>query len=236
MIDTLDERLDLIEELGVDSTIVCEFTDEFKNTSAQSFIDKIKKHVNPKFIIAGFDYRFGKGAAGDSELLKSQFENVYIIEAVNINSNKVSSSLLKKFIQTADFRSYAKFSGRLFSLCGTVIKGRQDGRKYNCPTANIQIPCGKTVPHEGVYAVTVKIDKAFYSGVANLGNSPTFFDDCAKLEVHILDFDQDIYGQKIDVYFYQFLRGSIKFDSIQELYKQIDKDIEKTKNFFDEFA
>ncbi|MGV3509496.1 MAG: bifunctional riboflavin kinase/FAD synthetase [Sphingobacteriaceae bacterium] len=231
LITTINEKADLLKKLGVDHLIITPFTRDFSNLSAETYIKQILvDKIGTRKIIIGYDHHFGKDREGNLQQLQ-KFAPEYGFEVeeipeqdihdVAVSSTKVRNALLNGDVETAN-----DFLGYPFSLFGQVIKGDQLGRKLGFPTANLLIEENyKLIPTDGIYAVKVKLDgeQAFH-GMAYIGNRPTINGMSRNIEVNIFDFDRDIYRQYITIEFLHFIRGDMRFESLEELKDQISKD------------
>lgn len=229
LISTLEEKIHLLDSLNIDAVIIIPFSLEYAKTSAESFVREVlweKLHVKKVFI--GHDYTFGKGKEGDEKFLsmfgKKLGFDMEVIEAVKINHTIASSTRIRNAILEGDVKTAAILLGRHFNLSGTVIQGHHRGGNMGIHTANIE-PEKVLVPASGVYAVIVEFNKDRYQGMLNIGFNPTFEDKILSIEVHILKFNQDIYGERLDILFIERLRDEIKFDSVEKLIDQIKQDI-----------
>lgn len=232
LINTLDEKLELLESCGIDAVIVQPFTMDFSRTTALSYVrDLLVEKVKMTRLVIGYDHQFGKNREGSIEQL-SEYAPVYgftvdeipaqEIDAVNVSSTKVRYALNDGEIEEAN-----SFLGYQFFVSGKVVSGKGRGRGLSIPTANLEISDkDKIIPKSGVYAVNVSVNEKLFSGVLNIGNNPTFGDDNQPtVEVHILDFEADIYDQHIRLYFKKRIRDEKKFESSDELVAQIERDI-----------
>ena len=232
---TLHERkIELIASCGIDVTIVIPFDHEFSKISAPSFVkDLLVDRIGVRAIVVGHDYRFGYGREGDIDFLRQMGDEygfiVDIVTGVRVEETVVSSTLIRQLIRDGDLREAGRLLGRPYEVSGTVVMGRRrGGRLLGFPTANIRLT-GQACPRPGVYAVEAEVNGSNYGGAANLGYNPTFGDDELSLEVHILDFDKDIYGKPISVRFIDRLRDEVRFSGVEELAQQIRKDVEKAR-------
>ncbi len=236
LITPLKEKLRLIEVQGIDWTIVANFSKEYARQTAEEFVrGTLYNQIQIRHLYVGHDFTFGKGSGGDIALLKDLGRkygfNVELVEAVRVEGRVVSSSLIRDLLQMGAPREAAKFLGRNYQLVGKVIHGHGRGsRNLGFPTANIR-PNGDGVliPKPGIYAVFADLRDKRYSGVANLGWNPTFHDQKFSIEVHILNFDRDIYGRMLRVEFVERLRDELTFSGPEELIAQIKKDVHKAK-------
>ncbi|MES2478630.1 MAG: bifunctional riboflavin kinase/FAD synthetase [Bacteroidota bacterium] len=231
LLSTLDERLDLVREAGIDVTVVVPFTHEFAGLSAQSYIEEfLIKIFNPALIIIGYDHHFGHDRTGDISMLRS-YSGKYAFEVKEISAQliseaAVSSTQIRKALVEGSVEVARKMLGTSYRIKGRVVEGAQRGRTIGFPTANIALPdADKLVPKVGVYAVEVVVREIHYGGMINIGYNPTVTkDDSLKIEVHIFDFDADIYGQDITIGFIARLRDEYKFDSLEGLKMQLNQD------------
>jgi riboflavin kinase/FMN adenylyltransferase len=228
-----EQKSELIEKAGIDVLICIPFTLEFARLPARSFVqDILVKRIGMKAIIVGRDYTFGNKREGNVELLQQyakemDFEVVVAdwIQSSKTHNVRISSTAIRELVREGHMEKAGKMLGRNYQIRGTVAHGRdRGGRLLGIPTANINLQ-DELCPKVGVYAVIVCHEGRCYPGVANIGFSPTFDDHVFTVEAHILDFDKNIYGEKIMVNFVQRLRDEIKFSGIDELIAQIDKDI-----------
>ena len=225
-----------LESMGVDKHLLIKFNKGFSELSASSFINQILVgKIGVKHCFIGDDFRFGKGRLGDFSMLKqASYENNYTIEKLNsvlLDGIRVSSSAIRNFLADGNFTGAENFLGRPFSISGKVAHGDKLGRTIGFPTANISIH-RKLSPILGVYSVLVKLKSQTYNGVCNVGKRPTLGGKKTLLEVFIFDFNEKIYGEYATVIFKQKCRDEKKFESFDELKKQIKKDVEKSRLFF----
>ncbi|MEA3470693.1 MAG: bifunctional riboflavin kinase/FAD synthetase [Thermodesulfobacteriota bacterium] len=232
LLSTLDEKLRLIESFNIDIVILISFTAEFSKTTAEEFVRNIlwdKLHLNKLFI--GYDYAFGKNKGGNAAFLRTFGEKlgfqVEEIGAVMVDETIVSSTNVRLSILKGDVRGASRMLERPYNVSGTVVKGFRRGTEIGFPTANIESE--KVIPAEGVYAIIAEVEENRYQGVINIGYNPTFGNEELSMEVHLLDFQGDIYEKKIDIQFIDRLRDEIKFDSPEKLVVQIQKDIASAK-------
>ena len=237
LITLLEQKVELIERSGVDVLICVPFTLEFAAITAVSFVeDLLVRKIGMKAIVLGEDYAFGKNREGNIKLLSTLaprlgFEVIVtsLIRSVQGVSERISSTAIRELVQVGEMQQACKMLGRHFQLRGIVVPGRDRGGKLlGFPTANLKID-EELCPKTGIYAVTVETRHGLHLGVANIGYSPTFDDRQFTVEVHILDFKEAIYGEKIRVNFVKRLRGEIKFAGIEALKNQIGQDIEAAR-------
>ena len=234
IITPLPEKLRLIEDQGIDVVICATFSWEFASQTPEEFVRKVLyDQIQIRQLFVGHDFTFGKGGGGDISLLK-QFGrkwgfNVEVIEAVRVEGKVVSSSLIREVILKGEMAEAAKLLGRHYLLSGQVIHGTGRGsRQIGFPTANLNV-AAELFPKPGIYAVWALHQGRRYPAVANLGWKPTFQDQQFSVEVHILHFDQAIYGQSLQVEFVERLRDEVTFRNAEELGIQIRRDIEQAQ-------
>jgi riboflavin kinase/FMN adenylyltransferase len=241
LLTSLDEKIALFEQSGIDHLVVYPFTPEFAQLTYEEFVEQILVgQIHTKSLVVGYDHKFGKGRQGDFDLLKNCADRLgFQIEKLDVllmNESHISSTKIREAIQSGDFETANAFLGYRFSLHGTVVEGQKIGRTINYPTANIDTSDpDKIIPGYGVYAVVVTVQNTEYLGMLNIGSRPTVNHnaDNRTVEVNILDFDADIYGEEIKVVFYHKLREEQRFASLDALKEQLAKDKINTKSFFE---
>lgn len=230
MIDTLDEKIIHLNEIGIDSLIIHPFDRNFSLLSANQFIkDFLVDKLKIKHIIIGYDHRFGKGREASVTDLKNYANDydftVEEIKAQEIEKITVSSTKIRNSINQGDIKTTEKYLGRYFNLRGKVVKGDGLGKKINYPTANIFIEeTYKIIPKDGVYLVETIIKDKLFNGMMNIGHRPTIGTKNKSIEVHLFNFNEDIYGQVISIKMISKIRDEKKFSSIQALKEQLVKD------------
>ena len=230
------EKFQAFKALGIDRVLRIRFTPSFQDMGAKEFIHQVfVQGLGARYIIVGDDLRFGRNRGGDFDLLKSEglihgFD-VVATSTLKIRDDRVSSTRIRKALEESDFELAEMLLGKPYSISGRVIVGQQLGRQLDAPTANIALRRLRA-PMSGVYAVEVEMGQRTFLGVANVGSRPTVDDSLkAILEVHLLDFNEDIYGKKIKVIFRKKIRAEQKFDSIEQLKEQIHKDIDTGRQY-----
>ena len=258
LINTLDEKIELLKQLDIDHLVVVPFTDAFANQEAEDYVQHfLVNKFHPHTIIIGYDHRFGKERKGDYLLLEKlapvfnyQLKEIpkHVLDEISISSTRIREALLNGKIETAD-----KLLGYEFFFSGTVVHGDKLGRKLGYPTANLKMNDDeKIIPHNGIYAVYAEVrsqkseiksqkkeieeqgkegnfmfnefSDSRLKGMMSIGFRPTVDGKKRVIEVNIFDFTKEIYGQELRVYVKKYLREEIKFDSLEELVKQIDQD------------
>ncbi len=231
LLNTIDEKATLMEKSGVDHLVLVPFTAEFASMEAEAYIsDFLVKFFHPHIVIIGHDHRFGKNRSGDFNLMKScgikyGFQVLEIPECV-INNIGISSTTIRNKLKSGDVTEANELLGYQYSFTGTVIKGNQIGRTIGFPTANLSIEDDwKLIPCNGVYAVSGLLkEKESFKGMMNIGNRPTFDGKERNIEVHIFEFDKEIYKEKLTINIVQKIRDEIKFTNINELQAQLKTD------------
>ncbi len=235
LITSTDEKIGLLEKMGIDHVLVFPFTAEFSGISADSYVrDFLVKQLNIKTLVIGYDHRFGNNREGNIEtLIKYSKElnfGVEEIPAQDIDNINISSTRIRKALEEGDIKTANTYLGYTYFFEGIVVKGKQLGRTIACPTANIEIKeTLKLIPQIGVYAVFVTIEGVVYKGMMSIGMNPTTdTDGLIKLEVNIFDFDRDIYGSRIKVQVVERLRNEEKFSNLEELKARLALDKENS--------
>jgi len=239
-LSTVEERAQWLFDLGVDQVLCVEFNADFAATSPDAFIeDVLVKGLGAKYVCVGDDFRFGKGRAGDFTLLQSAgkqhgFE-VSAHQTFELEGERVSSGRVRAALQHSDFQLAADLLGRIYSISGQVAMGQQLGRTLDFPTANIPL-VDRVLAVNGVFAVVAVLESGErVKGVANIGNRPTVDGKEQRLEVHLFDFDRDIYGQNLSVELHSKIRDEKKFNSLDELKTQIAQDAAQAIAFLQSF-
>ncbi len=230
LLNTLAEKIENLDELGIDHLVIVPFVDAFAKISPTDYVEQfLLKKFNPKTIIIGYDHRFGAKRAGDISLLRKLTKikdcQIIEIEANEIDTVKISSTKIRTALLEGDVKTAKIYLGRPYKISGKVIRGDQIGNKLGFPTANIQIDdTDKLIPADGVYAVQIKINDDLLNGMLHIGNRPTINGVEHRLEVHIFDFDGNLYEQNLEVRLIDFLRKNHKFDHLDALKSQLEKD------------
>ena len=241
LINTLDEKIEILKKLGLDHLVVQAFTKEFSQLSAKDYVEKLLiNKLNTKTLVIGYDHHFGNDRKGNIDLLKNlqstyQF-NLEEIKAHEIDEIKISSTKIRQSIESGNVNLVYDFSGNYLQFSGKVIKGDGIGKTIEYPTANLDlINQDKILPAKGVYAINCKINEIQLRGVMNIGFRPTLNNNQRiSIECHLLDWENDIYDQILHVDVIKRIRNEIKFPNIESLKVQIKKDIEVAKFIFNE--
>jgi riboflavin kinase / FMN adenylyltransferase len=231
-ITPFEEKKRILESMGVDAIFVVKFDMQLASLKPSEFVDLFIKSLGVKHVTAGFDYSFGSKGAGTMEDMKKLSAGVYettIVGKVTDNADKISSTRIRKLLSEGNVEEASLLLGRNFRTIGTVVGGEKKGRQLGFPTANVSPSEGSILPENGVYAVRFIVDGTSMNGVCNVGVKPTFNNPDIKspmVEVHILDYDGDLYDKEVAVEWVKHIRAEKKFESIDALKSQIKKDKE----------
>jgi riboflavin kinase/FMN adenylyltransferase len=230
LLHTLEEKIEALESEGVDHLIIIPFTKEFSRLTSMQFIrDIMVNKIGTKVLVIGYNHRFGKNREGSFEHLK-EYSSLYGFEVEEIPEHdidevSVSSTRIRKALNEGDVKQAAKYLGKYYVISGKVIKGRQLGRTIGFPTANIKVDnINKQIPADGVYAVKVFINSRTILGMLNIGVRPTVDGLTHAVEVHLFDFNEDLYNTTLSVAFVDKLRNEMKFENLQALTNQLESD------------
>jgi riboflavin kinase/FMN adenylyltransferase len=230
LLSSIEEKITLLAEQKVDHLIILQFTSEFANMHSEEFIQNILVNkIGTKKLVIGYDHRFGKNRSGSFEELKKNapvygFE-VEEIPKQMIENNAVSSTKIRRALSEGRIEVADEYLGRPYSIQGEVIEGDKIGRTIDFPTANIDVIFKhKLIPSEGIFAVKIIVDEVYHKGMLNIGYRPTFGGKQKRMELHIFDFDQNIYGKEITIEFYDKIRSEIKFQNVGALKAQLTED------------
>ena len=232
LLSTIEEKILSFKKMEIDHLVIYPFTEEFSKLSYKDFMTNILvDKMGLSCLVVGHDHRFGQGRMGDFSAIKilSKLLNFKVEQLSHflVNGNLVSSSKIRTALESGDISGANHYLGYEYRLSGKVVEGRKLGRRIGFPTANIEtFDRHKLVPGDGVYAVKVNIGNEVYCGMCNIGFRPTvnFNVDHKSIEVHIFDFDRDIYGSVISLNFIEKIRNEHKFSNIYELQEQLNKD------------
>ena len=234
LINTLDERIELLEKTGIDHLVIVPFTDYFARQTAEEYIqDFLVEKFKPHTIIIGYDHRFGKERSGDYKMMEAKapvynYKLKEIPEHV-LNTIKVSSTNIRNAILHSNIEEANNFLGYNFFFTGEVFHGDKIGRTIGYPTANLKSTDDEKIAlGDGIYAVYAAVEGKTYKGMMSIGFRPTVNGKVRVTEVNIFDFDKEIYGQRIRVIVKKYLRSEVKFNGLEELKEQLHKDKEKS--------
>tara|TARA_B100000497_G_C7675351_1_gene407929 strand:+ start:328 stop:1254 length:927 start_codon:yes stop_codon:yes gene_type:complete len=239
LLNTLDEKISLLENFGLDNLVVTPFSKGFSQMPALTYIkDFLVENFQPNTIVIGYDHHFGFNRSGDIDLLK-EYQKVFQFQVEQISKETIediaiSSTKIRKALLAGDIETSTHLLGHPYQLSGYVIKGEQIGRTLGFPTANIQLTVNyKLIPKTGVYAVMIHIQGENYKGMLNIGFRPTVEGNSKTIEVNIFDFNKNIYGEEISITLVKRLRDEKKFKNLEALKKQITSDKKETLACFE---
>ncbi len=231
------EKVEILDSLGIDIVLCLKFDKRMKEIAAERFIDILARDLEASAVYVGDDFRFGVNRSGDYTQMKAAGERygfeVSSFETITHEETRVSSTRIRECLQQGNFALAEELLGHPFFISGKVVYGRQVGRTLDAPTMNVQLH-RYVAPISGVYACECEIDGEYIKGVANIGVRPTFEENLVKpvLEVHLFDFDREIYGHNVKVVFRHKIREEQKFESVDALKTQIYRDIQSAKDWF----
>jgi riboflavin kinase/FMN adenylyltransferase len=242
LINTISEKKELLKKTGLDHLIVHPFTAEFSRLSAVEFVrDILVNALNAGKVIIGYDHRFGRNRTANIEDLK-EFGDIYGFEVIEISAQEisevtVSSTKIRKAIETGDITTANQYLGYPFMLSGVVVKGKSIGRTIEYPTANLHVKEGyKLIPGNGVYVVFSEIDGQIVYGITSIGTNPTVGGEKQTIETYFLDFEGNLYDKSIRIEFITRIRGEETFESVSQLKEAIQKDEEFARAFLRHFG
>lgn len=230
-----EERQRLLEQYGVKFVLAIDYTEEFKATTANQFLENVESKINVKGYMSGRDFRFGAGAKAKSSTLKAYAEDEengvwYMpVKDVTYVGEKVSTTLIKNCIEGGNLVKAGALLGRPYSVTGFVIEGANRGKELGFPTINMKYPVEKVEVKKGVYKVKCEVSEETFLGIANYGGRPTFNENSTVLEVYLDGFVGTLYGRGVTVEFIEFLRDTQKFDSAEDLTNQLKIDLQRAK-------
>ena len=239
LINTINERAEYLQKLGLDYLIIHPFSKEFSKITALDFVHTILvNQLNTFKLIIGYDHHFGKNREGNIvQLTEYSHLHNFTVEEIpvqDIDEVSVSSTKIRKALDIGHLKTVNNYLGYNFSLTGTVVQGKKLGRKIGFPTANIEISEDyKLIPKTGVYVVKSVLKKNTVFGMMNIGNRPTVNGKEQSIEIHFFDFKADLYGKKITIELLYFLRDEQKFDSLNDLVIQLEKDKKNAVNYLE---
>lgn len=234
IITTNKTKFEILEKLGVDIIYLINFTKEFMSYSPIMFLkDFLAYNLKIRGVIVGYDYTYGYKKSGNVDFLnknKELFKSIHVIEQVSYEGEKISSSRIRSLIEEGRVKEANNLLSRPYKLIGRIIHAKGLGKKMGYPTANLELVDNFVIPKYGVYDTDIIINGKKFKASTNIGTNPTVEHDGIKIEAHILDFDEDIYGEIVELELLEFVRPELKFDSIEELFEQIAKDVLVTRN------
>jgi len=240
VITTASEKIKILEKVGLDYFINCPLNEEVMHMQPEEFIKKLVDELNMKFVVVGTDFRFGYKRSGDYKVLQDFQEKygyeVKVVSKVQDNGQDIGSTRIREALLKGDIEEANRLLGYAFFIDGKVSHGNQIGRKMSIPTVNVIIPEKKKLLPFGVYATETMIGGRKYKGATNVGVKPTVegYNPVA-IETNLFDFNDEIYSEEISTLFYKFIRPERKFDNLDELKSQIQRDIKEIDTFFDNY-
>jgi len=234
---SLEERIDLLQALGLDAVGVLAFTSELAQLSPLEFLSLLSEELEMKLLVVGPDFALGRNRAGTIGVMReighSLGFKVEVAPLLAEDGEKVGSSAVRQALSVGDVEAVARLLGRVFSLRGPVIAGDRRGRTLGFPTANIAIGLDRALPAYGIYVTQAYVRENAYESCTSIGIRPTFdVEPRPTVETYILDFDEDIYGQEMRIDLLSSLRGEVRFDSADDLVTQMHRDIEQAREYF----
>src|SRR5699024_953550 len=236
-ITPLREKQAILQQLDIDRLYIITFNKELSSLEPQTFIDHFIINLNIKALVAGFDYTYGHKGKGNMQTLKEHSRGRFdytVIDQVQSGDQKISSTRIRELLRSGQVEKANELLGRPLVVRGVVKEGEKRGREIGYPTANLEAESETLLPKIGVYAVKVRFKNEVYEGMASLGYNPTFTSDRVEpiIEVNIFDYNNDLYGEELVLEWHQYMREEIKFDSVEKLIKQIEKDEKGIRDYF----
>lgn len=234
---SLEDRVELLLGLGLNSVAVLSFTSELSQLSPEDFLGLLAEELEMKMLVVGPDFALGRNRAGTVDAMKAIGDQlgvaVEVVPFLDEDGRKVGSSAIRESLSLGDVDLVARLMGRPFTLRGRVVAGEKRGRELGFPTANIAIGLDHALPAFGIYVTRAYVREASYESCTNIGVRPTFEDgESPTVETYILDFDEDIYGQDVRIDVLHRIRDEAKFDSVDALVERIRMDVEMTRGYF----
>lgn len=227
------ERCALLEQAGAEAIVIFTFDHAFSQQSAEEFIKRVTAAGDVKRIVVGVDFQFGHGREGAVTTLKALGERhgfaVSVVEPIALGGPVISSTRIRQAVREGDLATAQALLGRPYSVSGTIVHGEERGRALGYPTINVTPPDDKLLPRDGIYATWAIIGNERFRAASSLGVRPTFGGGPRKLEAHLLDFSGDLYGQRATIVFVERLRDEVKFESADDLARQIALDVERSR-------
>lgn len=239
VLTSIDDKIKILDELGIDIVYVLNFTDEVRKTDAKSFLNEIIiKRLGSLKTYSGEDYTFGVNKSGDTKLLKDLMqenngEAIVLNFALDDKHKKISSSEIKELILKGEINTANKLLSRYYSIKSKIIHGKKFASSVGIPTANLNANSEYIIPYQGVYVTKIKVNNKIYKSVTSVGKNISFNEDFISVETNIFDFNQDIYNDTVRLYFIYRIRDMLNFESKEKLVAQIKKDIDFAKKFED---
>ena len=231
---TESERSALLESLGLDFVVMHPFNETVMRMRAQDFVNQLVAHLRIRTLWVGRDFALGYQREGNVDYLTNYGQqvgySVVALDLVDQSGQVISATTIRGLLAEGNVQQANALLGYRYNVTGTVIHGYKRGRQIGFPTANIDVPADKIIPRNGVYASKIRVRGQWYQAATNIGVNPTFSNDHLSVESHILDFDQDIYGEQVQLTFELFLRPEMKFNGLDALIEQLKRDIQQTRH------
>ncbi len=235
-ITPVEEKKRLIEEAGIEALFIIPFTEEFSHVTPEAYVrDILIGKLGIKGLVVGYDFKFGKGGRGDIEGMKKYSEAygffLEVVSPVTIGGEKVGSNKIRKLLQNGEIEKANQLLGRAYMISGSVVHGEGRGRAFGYPTINLETDYD-LIPPNGVYVTEVALGERRFCGATNIGYNPTFGGQQRTIETFILDYDGDLYGSTVRLFFHARLRDEVRFESVDKLRDQIEKDVSAARDYF----
>ncbi|GGJ92801.1 riboflavin biosynthesis protein [Lentibacillus kapialis] len=236
-ITPLREKQEILQDLGVDRLYIITFNKELSSLEPQAFIDHFIINLNIKSLVAGFDFSYGHKGKGNMQTIHEHSRGLFnytVIDQMQSENQKISSTRIRELLKSGQIEKANELLGRPLVVRGIVKEGDKRGREIGYPTANLEVDSEVLLPKIGIYAVKVRVKNDVYEGMASLGYNPTFTAnrDEPIIEVNIFDYNTELYGEELALEWHCYIREEIKFDSAEELIKQIEEDEKRIRNYF----
>lgn len=233
---SISQKEQLMEKSGVDYLYEVEFTSAFAALSPEDFVNQYMVGLNAEYVVAGFDYTYGKREIANMDLLAGYANNRFEVVTVpkeSLDHEKISSTRIRAALQNGEMEEATELLGYVYEFSGIVVHGDARGRQLGFPTANIKVEPSVRLPKEGVYVTEIKVGDQWYPSMGSIGHNDTFGQGRQlTVEIYILDFHQDIYGETISVRWHHYLRDQVAFNGVEGLIKQLQQDEHETAAFF----
>ncbi len=228
-ITTLQEKLALVESAGIEHAIVLRFDRELASLSPQEFIDRLAEVMDLRIWVIGYDFAFGRGRTGSAQWLREHGHQVDVVPPFTVDRRELHSSEVRRLVTAGEVEQANKLLGREYAMAGPVEAGERVGRRLGFPTANIAVEPNKLIPALGAYAGLVRAPEGDFAAALSVGYRPTFGGTQLRVEAFLLDFEGDLYQQRLELSFVRYLHPDIKFPGTDELVRQLQQDVAETR-------
>ena len=232
-VTSLDERISLIRQTGVDFVVPITFDRELSRLSARDFVVRLQRHLGMRGLVVGPDFALGHKRQGDVETLTNLGGelgfSVRVVDLAKDNGQAIKSTTIREALAAGDVTAAATLLGRNFVLTGVVVEGVGRGKTLGFPTANVKVQADMAMPGDGIYAAWARLGNSCHMAAVSIGTRPTFEESDHTVEAFVLDFEGDLYGQEVRLEFVQRLRDEVKYDTVQALQEQVEKDVVETR-------